>query len=143
MIGMLRTTMTLYGLGNGVFGVLYLVAPDQLASLQGAETTTAYLTSTKMALGAGLTVAGAFIVIAARDPAKKLLWVKFAIALAVLFSAVGWYSGLVLFDEFSQARTGVIIHGAFALLLLALYPRASRSTRSSQDAGRGRRQEFL
>ena len=125
---MLRATMILYGLGNAVFGVLYLVAPDQLALIQGAESTSAYLTSTKMALGAGLAVAGVFIVIAARDPVERLLWVKFAIALAVLLSAVAWYSGLVLFDDLGQASTGVIIHGVFALLLLALYPKASRVT---------------
>ena len=125
---MLKATMILYGLGNAVFGVLYLVAPDQLALMQGAESASAYLTSTKMALGAGLAVAGVFIVIAARDPVKRLLWVKFAIALAVLFSAVAWYSGLVLFDDLGQASTGVIIHGVFALLLLALYPKASRVT---------------
>jgi hypothetical protein len=131
MIGMLKATMSLYGFGNGAFGILYLVAPDQLALVQGAENTSAYLTSTKMALGAGLAAAGVFIVIAARDPVKRLLWVKYAIALAVLFSAVAWYSGLVLFDDLGQASTGVIIHGVFALLLLALYPKASRV---AQDA---------
>ncbi len=125
---MLKATMILYGLGNAVFGVLYLVAPDQLALMQAAESTSAYLTSTKMTLGAGLAAAGVFIVIAARDPVKRLLWVKFAIALAVLFSAVAWYSGLVLFDDLGQASTGVIIHGVFALLLLTLYPKASRVT---------------
>lgn len=135
MVRMLKTTMTLYGLGNGVFGVLYLVAPDELASMQGAETTSAYLTSTKMALGAGLAVAGAFILIAARDPVRRVLWVKFAIALAVFFSAVAWYSGLVLFDDFGQASAGVIIHGAFALLLLALYPKQSRAPHKLQESG--------
>jgi len=135
MIRMLKTAMTVYGLGNGVFGVLYLVAPNELASMQGAETTSAYLTSTKMTLGAGLSVAGAFILIAARDPVRRLLWVKFAIALAVLFSAVAWYSGLVLFDEIGQALTGVLIHGAFALLLLALYPKASRAAHQLLESG--------
>ena len=38
---MLKATMILYGLGNAVFGVLYLVAPDQLALMQGAESTSA------------------------------------------------------------------------------------------------------
>lgn len=119
----LKIVMATYGTVGILFGVSYLLIPEQMSELQGAEEMSAFLIATKMALGAGLVPVGLFIVISGRDQARHLLGVRFAILVALLFLTVSLYAGIVLYDEFSEALGGVILHGVFGALLLILYPR--------------------
>jgi len=117
----LKVAMSVYGAGGTLFGLFYLFFPQQAAAMQGFQADSAYLVATKMALGASLVAVGVFVIIAARDPIKHILWVKFAIVFAILFFAVALYSGFRLFTDFGQAIVGVTIHGVAAVALLALY----------------------
>jgi hypothetical protein len=114
--------MTVYGIGGSLFGLFYLVFPEQSSVMQSGEAASAFLVATKMALGASLLAVGIFVAAAARDPIKNILWARFAIAFALSFLAVALYSGAVLFASFSQALLGETIHGLFAALLIAFYP---------------------
>jgi hypothetical protein len=114
--------MSVYGIGGSLFGLFYLVFPEQASVMQSGEAASAYLIATKMTLGASLLAVGTFVAVAARDPIKNILWARFAIAFALSFLAVAVYSGTVLFTSFSQALVGVTIHGLFAALLIAFYP---------------------
>ena len=118
----LKLVMAIYGVGGSLFGLSYVFLPEQMAELQGAEELSAFLVATKMVLGASLIAAGVFLVLAARDPIRNILWVRFAIVFALLFLTVAVYVGTVLYTDFSQALFGVVLHGTFAVLLLILYP---------------------
>jgi len=122
----LKIVLATYGIGGGLFGLTYLIFPEQMAELQGAEAITPYLIGTKMVLGASLVAVGTFVVIAARDPIRHILWVRFAIVFALLFTAVSACLGLFVKAGFSEVLDGILIHGTFATLLLILYPRQTR-----------------
>lgn len=129
----LKITMATYGAIGILYGLSYLLIPDQMSTLQGAEVSD-FLIAIEMTLGASVLAVGIFVVIAARDPILHLLWVRFAIVFALLFFATAVYSGLALFTDFSQAMVGVILHGVFAALLLFLYPRRAQRNRENSAA---------
>jgi hypothetical protein len=88
----------------------------------GYETGPAYIQYFLALLGVTFIVVSAFIIRAAQDPLKHIMWVQFAIAWAVLFVVVEASSigrGLVTFE---QARMGLIMDAVFAVAFLALYP---------------------
>lgn len=119
----LKVTITVYGAIGFLFGLAYLLFPRQAIAIQSSEgNPSAYLVGTKMVLGASIFAAGIFLMFAARDPIKHILWVKFAITFAVLFLAVALYSGFYLFADVRQALVGILIHGVATVALLAFYP---------------------
>ena len=126
----LKVTMTGYGAAGALFGLWYIILPRQAIEIQSPSVVvTAYLVGTKMALGASIFSAGIFLMIAARDLVRHILWAKFAIVFATLFLAVSLYSGFLLYDDVSQAFVGIIIHGVAAAALLAFYPWRGGRTR--------------
>lgn len=104
----LNIVMGIYGIGLNVVGFLYIFTPRE---------------DVRKVLGASLLAVGIFLVIAARDPNRHILWVRFAIVFALLFTAVSTYLGAVVRGEFRSVLDGIFIHGTFAALLLILYPR--------------------
>lgn len=118
----LKLAMAVYGAGGTLFGLFYLFFPRQAAEMQGFQADSVYLVATKMALGASLVAVGIFVILAARDPIKHILWLKFAIVFAILFFTVALFSGLYLFADVSQALVGIVLHGVFTTALLAFYP---------------------
>ena len=104
----LKITMATYGIGGTVVGLLYIFTPRE---------------DVRKVLGASLLAVGIFVAIAARDPIRHILWVRFAILFALLFTAVSIYLGAVVRGEFRSVLDGISIHGTFAALLLILYPR--------------------
>lgn len=121
MIKALKGSMTVYGVLGTFFGLAYVFLPRQSAALFGFDEVSAYLVSTKIALGASLITVGLFVIIAARDPLKNTLWVKFSIVFAVFFFAVAIYSVLAGYTDLSQSITGITIHGGFAIIQLISY----------------------
>jgi ABC-type uncharacterized transport system permease subunit len=65
---------------------------------------------------------GVFLVIAARDPIKNILWVKFAIAFAALLLVNEVYTVVAGYMDFKQVVSGIAIHAVFAIAFLILYP---------------------
>lgn len=122
----LKVAMSVYGIVGTLFGLFYLFFPRQATEMQGFQADSTYLIATKMALGASLVAVGIFVIAAARDPIRNILWAKFAITFSMLFLSVALYSGFRLFAEVSQASVGIIIHGVAAAALLALYPWSRR-----------------
>jgi hypothetical protein len=119
----LKVVMTIYGAIGAMFGLAYLFVTRQAIAIQGFEgDPSAYLVSNKMVLGTSILVVGIFVIIAARDPIKHILWVKFTIVFATLFLTVALYTGFVIFADLSQAIVGIIIHGVSAVALLISYP---------------------
>ena len=128
MIKALKVTMIVYAVIGILFGLAYIFVPHQLAAMFGHEAMPALAAALAAALGASFVSVCIFLIIAARDPLKHILWVKYAIVFAILSFAAELYSVIMGYNTLGQAGTGIIIHAVFAVALLAFYPwRAARS----------------
>lgn len=122
MIKPLKVTMIVYAVIGIVFGLAYIFVPRQLGAMFGYEEGPASVAAMAAALGVSFVSACIFLIIAARDPLKHILWVKYAIVFAILSFAAELYSLILGHVNFSQAGMGIIIHAVFAAALLAFYP---------------------
>jgi uncharacterized protein YjeT (DUF2065 family) len=121
MIKGLKVVMIIWAAVAILMGLVYIFFPNQLNEMGGYEGSdlATYLLAL---LGICYIAAGAFVIIAARDPLKHIRWVQFAITVAFLTVAVAGSSmgrGLV---TFSQEGIPLIFNAVFAIALLALYP---------------------
>jgi hypothetical protein len=122
MIKALRVTMIVYAAIGILFGLAYIFVPRQLGAMFGHEAGPEYVAALAAALGVSFVSACIFLIIAARDPLKHILWVKYAIVFAILMFAVHVYSLILGYVNFKQAATDIILHPIFAIALLAFYP---------------------
>ena len=128
MIKALKVTMIVYAAIGILFGLGFIFVPHQLGAMLGHEAWPASVAALAAELGVCFVSACIFLIIAARDPLKHILWVKYAIAFAILMLAAGLYSFIMGYITLGQAGMGIIIHTVFAAALLAFYPwRAARS----------------
>ena len=128
MIKPLKVTMIVYAVIGIVFGLVYIFVPRQLAAMFGHEIGPAGVTELAATVGVSLVAVGIFLIIAARDPLKHILWVKYAIVLAILSLAAQLYSLILGYVNLEAALTPIIIHAIIAAALLAFYPwRAARN----------------
>ena len=128
MIKALKVTMILYAAAGILFGLAYIFVPRQLGAMLGHEAWPASVAALAAAFGVSLVAVGIFLIIAARDPIKHILWVKYAIVFAILMLAAELYSVIMGNITLGQALTAIIIHAVFAAAFLAFYPwRAARS----------------
>ena len=128
MIKPLKVTMIVYAVIGILFGLAWIFVPRQLTAIFGQEAVPALAAALAAQLGVSFISAGIFLIIAARDPLKHILWVKYAIVVAILMLAAELYSVIMGHITLGQAGTTIIIHAIFAAALLAFYPwRAARS----------------
>jgi glucan phosphoethanolaminetransferase (alkaline phosphatase superfamily) len=122
MIRGLKIAMIVWAVIGIVMGIAFIFFPTQLRDTMGYETGPAYIQYFLALLGVAFIALGAFIIRAAQDPLKHIMWVQFAIAWAVLFVVVEASSiarGLVTFE---QAGMALIMDAVFAVLFLVFYP---------------------
>jgi hypothetical protein len=122
MIRALKIALIVFAVIEILMGLLLVFFPDKLASSGGISDLTGYLKYIMALLGICLIVPGSFLIIAARDPLRHINWVKFAIVWFILATAAGLYSIVKGDVNFSHAGILIILHAAFAVVLLALYP---------------------
>ena len=128
MIKPLKVTMIVYAVIGIGFGLAWIFVPRQLTALFGQESVPALAAALAAQLGVSFVSACIFLIIAARDPLKHILWVKFAIVFAILMLAAELSSVIIGHVTLGQAGTTIIIHAIIAAALLAFYPwRAARS----------------
>ena len=128
MIKPLKVTMIVYAVIGILFGLAYIFVPRQLAAMFGHGELPTLAGALTAALGVSFVSACIFLIIAARDPIKHILWVKYAIVFAILSLAAELYSVIMGYLTLGQAGTAIIIHAVIAAALLAFYPwRAERS----------------
>ncbi len=127
MIRGLKGVLTLYGAILILLGLMFIVAPDQAASMMGFVEITDLGVYIAALCGAGFVTAGVWLIVAGRDPLRHITLVKFAILWSLLAVVAGLYSIVQGVADFSQAGPGIIIDGVFAMAFLAFYPyRAAR-----------------
>ena len=122
MIKPLKVTMIVYAVIGILIGLAFIFVPRRLFTMFGHEAWPASVAALGAELGVSFVAACIFLIIAARDPLKHILWVKYAIVFAVLMFAAGLYSLILGYTDFSQAAMGIIIQAVFAAALLAFYP---------------------
>jgi len=122
--------MIVYAVAGLLFGLAYIFVSRQVFAMFGFEEGPAHVAAMAAALGASWVPACIFLIIAARDPLKHILWVKYAIVFAILSFAAELSSVIRGYMDFSDrgAVIGVTVHAVFAVALLIFYPwRAARS----------------
>ncbi len=130
MIKPLKVAMIVYAVIGILFGLAYIFVPRQIGAMFGFEEGPAHVAAMAAALGASWVAACIFLIIAARDPIKHILFVKYAIVFAILSFAAELYSVIMGYMDFGDrgAVIGVTVHAVFAVALLIFYPwRVARS----------------
>jgi hypothetical protein len=124
MVKALKVTMIVYAVIGFLFGLAFIFVPRQLSAMLGHEAGAGPVSAPAMAveLGVSFIAACIFLIIAAGNPLKHILWVKYAIVFAILMLAGSLYSLILGHLDFSQAGIGLIIHAVFAAALLTFYP---------------------
>ena len=122
MIKPLKVTMIVYAVIGILFGLAYIFIPRQLGAMFGHEEGPASMAAMAAALGVSFVSACIFLIIAAQDPIKHILWVKYAIVFAILSFAAELFSFILGYITLGQALTPIIIHAVIAAALLAFYP---------------------
>ena len=123
MIKALKVTMIVWGVLHIVLGLAFIFIPQQLGEMfgytaEGPE----YMLSFLASLGIAMIAPAVFVIVAARDPVKHILWVKFAILFAVLTLVVELYSVIQGYVTFGQAAMSIIAPAVFIAALLVFYP---------------------
>jgi hypothetical protein len=122
MIKGLKVAMIVYAVIGILMGLAYIFLPDQFLEMGGFEEGPAYVAAFEAVIGASYIAACVFLIIAARDPLKNILWVKFATLFAILQFAAELYSFIRGYTNFEQGGMAIIVHAVFAVAFLALYP---------------------
>jgi|WetSurMetagenome_2_1015567.scaffolds.fasta_scaffold25869_3 hypothetical protein len=121
MIKGLKVVMIIWAVVAIFMGLVYIFFPNQLNEIGGYEGSD-LATYVLALLGICYIPAGAFVIVAARDPLKYIKWLQYAIAVAILTVVVIASSierGLV---TFSQEGIPLIFNAVFAAAFLFLYP---------------------
>jgi hypothetical protein len=122
MIKTLRVTMIIYALIGIIVGLASIFGPSQFYALFGIEELPGSTAAQALLTGFCFVSFGIFLIVAARDPIKHILWVKYAIAFALLMLVGELYSLNVGYVNLTEALAGIIVHAVFAVALLAFYP---------------------
>ena len=123
MIKGLKVAMIIWAAIAILVGLAYIFFPSQLGEMGGFEKGPAWVAYILALLGICYIATGAFVIVAAvRDPLKHIMWVQFAIAVAILIVVVAASSIMRGLVTFSQEGLPLIINAVFAVVFLALYP---------------------
>jgi hypothetical protein len=123
MIKGLKVAMIIWAAVAILVGLAYIFFPSQLGEMGGFEKGPAWVAYILALLGICYIATGAFVIVAAvRDPLKHIMWVQFAIAVAILIVVVAASSIMRGLVTFSQEGTLLIVNAVFAVVFLALYP---------------------
>ena len=122
MIRGLKIALIVYGAIHILFGLAFIIAPYQVATMFGLGEIAAYVTYLLALLGGTFIAAAFLLIVAGKDPLGHITVVKFAILLATLGAVMGLYSIIRGAADFSLAGMGIIMDAVFAVAFLALYP---------------------
>lgn len=134
MLRTLKITMAVFGAVLAIEGILDIVLPGPRAAGIGLGDCASRAPLALAILGTTWLVAGLWIMIAARDPLRHLLWVKFALTLplGLLLALAG--TALRGHVAFRQIAVDIVFNAIFFVLFLVLYPRGARATGASPQA---------
>jgi len=122
MIRGLKIALITYGVILILFGLAFIIAPYQAASMSGFGEIADYVPYLMALLGGGFIAVAVWFIVAGRDPLRHISLVKLAILWSSLGVVTGLYSMLQGAVDFSQAGVGIILDVVFVIAFLAFYP---------------------
>ncbi len=122
MLKLLRVVMIVYAALGFLVGLAYVLIPRQFPSFMASSGAVPdYVGNTAAKLGFSYISTCVFMAIAAWDPVRNILWVKFAIVFAFLQLAAAILSAALGYIPFSSALVDIVLHIAFGVVFIALY----------------------
>jgi energy-converting hydrogenase Eha subunit C len=122
MIKGLKVAMIVWAVVGILFGLGFVLSPEQLCSMFGFENAPTYVPYFLALLGIAYILAGVFVIIASRNPLKHIMWVQLAIVWSLLDAIAAIYFIVRGNVTFSQAGMVPIMDVIFVIAFLALYP---------------------
>jgi hypothetical protein len=123
MLRSLKVVLIVWSAVAILIGLAYIFIPRQLGEMGGFERGPDWVPYILALLGVCFIATGGFVIAAAvRGPLKHIMWLQFAITVALLIVVVAATSiarGLV---TFSQEGGMLLFNALFAILFLAFYP---------------------
>jgi hypothetical protein len=122
MINGLRIATIVWAIGGIIFGLEYIISPEKTVSSFGLETGSFAIPFYLTYLGVAYVAFCVFLIIAARDPLKNILWIQLTMLwsfLDVLVSLSFYLRGEV---SLGQAAWAFCTDGIPFVALLVFYP---------------------
>ncbi len=122
MIKGLKISMIAWAVIGFIYALGFILFPNQLLGLFGVSLVPSYVQFFMVLLGNAYILSGIFVILAARDPLKHILWVQLALAWAFLdliASLVFIIRGSLTFIQVGNA---VIVDIIMLAALLIFYP---------------------
>jgi hypothetical protein len=122
MIKGLKVVMIAWAVVGILFALGFFFAPERLCSMFGFEKVPPYVPYFLSIIGIAYILSSVFVIIAARNPLKHIMWVQLATAWSLLEAIATSYFIIRGNINFSQAGMGLIINVIFFVVFPALYP---------------------
>jgi len=122
MIKGLRIATIVWAVGGILFGLLYVISPEKTVSSAGYETGSIAIPYFLTYLGVAYLAFCVFLIVAAMDPLKNILWIQLAMVWSFLDVLVALYFYLRGDVSLSQAAWAFITDGIPFVAMLAFYP---------------------
>ncbi len=122
MIKGLKISMIAWGVVGFLYALGFILFPNQVLAVFGVGLAPSYVQFFLVLLGNAYIVSGIFVILAARDPLKHILWVQLAMAWALLDLIASLVFIIRSRLTFIQAGNAVIVDIIFLAALLIFYP---------------------
>ena len=122
MIKGLRVATIVWAVGGILFGLMYVISPEKTVSSIGFKTDTFAIPYFLAYLGVAYLAFCTFLIIAARDPMKNILWIQLAMAWSFLDVMVALFFYIRGNLSLSQAAWPFITDGIPFVAMVAFYP---------------------
>ncbi len=129
----LKITMGVFGAILVLEGVLDLALPMERAVGLGLGQCASHAQLAMAVLGATWVVAGGWTIAAARNPARHIGWVKFALTLSLALGVALSVQALRGYVAFGQVASDIGFDALFVGLFIAFFPRRARGEHSSSE----------
>ena len=127
----LKVMLFIYGVIVILMGLVDIFMPDLLMQMYGFGEVAGIANYFGEIISAIFMAIGVWTIVAARDPLRYIIWLKFVITMSLFAITFSVHSMLVGYVDFSQISTPIIFHGFFAVVFLVLYPWGA--TRTSEQ----------
>jgi hypothetical protein len=122
MVRALRVVVIVYGAILVLLGLVGIILPEQVSGMFGVEEFNDSILYMTMAVSISSLAPGVWILVAARDLLRNIIWVKFAITYAALSAVLLAYSSIRGYVEFIQVLPAIVLWVIFIVLFLVFYP---------------------
>jgi hypothetical protein len=118
----LKVVLIVYGAVLLLMGLFGIILPEQISEMFGVEEVNDNIIYMAMAVSVFSLAVGIWILIAARDLLRNIIWVKFSITVAAFSAVLLAYSSIKGYVEFIQVLPAIILWIIFIVLFLVFYP---------------------